>query len=272
MMGSVPDVSVYYDKYMYDRVISEYFDHSDFHNFGIWNDASDTAAQASRNLMKQLVALAPELPNRILEVGCGKGATTRELRKYWPNANITAIDISEEQLVTCRNNCPTANFILMDACDMNLESKHFDLIISVEAAFHFRSRYEFLKQARKLLAPSGRLVMQDVLYKKENELAIAAHDSDPDFLNPIALLPKVNYLAGPTEYQALLYEAGFERNHILDVTEIGPKQFYKHFLNQLFDPTRWAAYDSDLIRLRRVGARLFARQLSYCLLVQADLY
>jgi MPBQ/MSBQ methyltransferase len=263
-----PNVSSYYDRFMYDEVISNYFDHSDYYNFGMWRDTTAAPKDACRALMAELVALAPPHPARVLEVGCGKGATTRELRAHWPEAEITAIDVSEIQLETCRRNCPDASFMLMNACEMTFEDSSFDIVISVEAAFHFPSRRAFLEHTRRVLAPSGRVVLQDVLYVRQ-DAAINRPRASQNVLDPSALLPPENHLEGPEAYESLLREVGFERARIVDVTADGPRRFYEHLLAHLTDRKTWKGYDPDHIRRLRIGARLFARQLKYCVLVSA---
>jgi trans-aconitate methyltransferase len=254
---------------MYDPVINEYFGGSDFYNFGLWRNETENARDASRVLIKELVGLSPPNPARVLEVGCGKGATTRELRAHWPRAEITGIDVSETQLQTCRHNCPDASFALMDACAMTFPNSSFDLVISVEAAFHFPSRWIFLAHARRVLAPGGCLVMQDVLHRKSERTWRTAGEVNENVLDPAEVLPPENYLSGPEDYQALMHAVGLERCWITDVTEEGPHRFYRHFLSHLSDREAWNGYDPEHVRLLRVGARLFARQVTYCLLIRA---
>ena len=57
-----PKVSTYYDQFMYDGVIDDYFGHSDFYNFGIWRDGTDAPSDACRALIAELVALDPRIP------------------------------------------------------------------------------------------------------------------------------------------------------------------------------------------------------------------
>ena len=179
--------------------------------------------------------------------------------------------MSEIQLETCRQNCPDASFMLMDACEMAFEDSSFDMVISVEAAFHFPSRRKFLEHTRRVLASGGRVVLQDVLYLNQDATPWRPPgNSSQNVLDPVALIPPKNHLSGPEDYEALLHDVGFERCRIVDVTAEGPRRFYEHFLTHLADRETWDRYDPDHIRLLRIGARLFARQLNYCVLVSAD--
>jgi len=260
---------LYYDRFMFDEVIDEYYGHCDFHNFGLWSQGVDSPAAACRELVSKLVSLSPRTPRRLLEVGCGKGATTRELRSHWPSAEIVAIDVSEKQLYTCRQNCPTATFQLMDACAMDFRDCSFDLVISVEAAFHFQSRRKFFADARRVLKPGGGLLLQDVLHHKHDDPSQHSEAPSDVILDPGKIIPSENYLAGPDNYKGQLMEAGFDVIKIIDVTEEGPRRFYEDFIKHLSNRERWQGFNSDHVRSLRIGARLFARRIHFCLLVYA---
>jgi len=45
---------------------------------------------------------------RVLEIGCGFGRITRLLAETWPDASITALDLSPEQLANARRHCDGA--------------------------------------------------------------------------------------------------------------------------------------------------------------------
>lgn len=283
--SSEANVRNYYDEFMYDRVIEEYFGRSGFHNLGLWDSDTDTAVEACRALIAELITLSPPHPNTVLEVGCGRGATTKEFCAGWPQARITAIDVSEIQIEACMKNCPKATVKQMDACNMTFAESSFDLVISVEAAFQFPSRKRFLENALRVLKPGGRLVLQDLLHHERVGSPIvlpdtlrqenagpwsAAGDTDKQILDPAILLPSDNYLANPTEYRDLVSAVGFENCEVIDVTAAGPRRFYPHFLKHLGDHDAWKGYDPERVRMLRVGARLFARNVSYCVLVRAE--
>src|SRR4029450_9454435 len=263
------NVRAYYDRFMFDEVIDAFYGQSDFHNFGLWDDDTRSAADASVALMNALVDLAPPNPRHVLEVGCGKGATTRALRARWPDAAITAIDVSETQLGVCRRNCPDVTFLLMDACDMTFDAARFDVVISVEAAFHFPSRQRFLTHARRVLQPHGRLMLQDVLYHQHDASRQEQSGSLEDIEEDV-IIPPENYISGPEEYSRILRDAGFARSHVIDVTDAGPVVFYQAFLRHLSELGRRAGDEGDRLRRLRLGIRIIARRISYCLLATAD--
>ncbi len=177
-------------------------DEGDFWNFGYWLDGTRNQREAGENLMERLLAFVPKKRGKILDVACGKGATTRHLLKYYRPEQVTGINISEKQLQICRENAPGCTFIKMDATELKFPEASFDNMICVEAAVHFKTREKFLRAARRVLKPGGRLVMSDAL------LSVWSPSQ-----------PAENYLAGPAEYERMCRRAGFADVKVLDATE-----------------------------------------------------
>src|SRR5262249_53155244 len=123
---------------VYDRLLevggfSAYFVHDDFWNFGYWNEDTESHLEACENLMEELLAFIPDKKGTILDVACGKGATTRYLLNYYEPGQVTGINISENQLKVCRKNAPGCTFLVMDAATMDFQDHSFDSLICVEA-------------------------------------------------------------------------------------------------------------------------------------------
>ena len=132
----------------------------------------------------------------------------------------------------------------------------FDAVLCVEAGFHFRSRLAFLQEARRILRPGGTLVMQDVLHSSPTRGA----DGHPVQAEPIA---------GCDDYAAIVAEAGFDAVEVQDVTADSGRAFYANFDAFLTESAMHDRFDEQRIRLLRVGARVFARRLSCCVVVVA---
>lgn len=209
-----PAIVQHYNRTMYDPFAAEYYGGSDFTNFGFWEPDIRTQKAACENLMEKLLAAIPEKKGTILDVACGKGATTRYLLKYYRQEQVTGINISDKQLETCRKNAPGVTFVAMNAADLRFEDNSFDNIICVEAAFHFDTREQFLKEAFRVLKPGGHLVLTDVIFKQHKARYI----------------PSANYVRDTGEYRSVLDNIGFTSVNIVDATEPCLAGFFRHVI------------------------------------------
>ena len=112
---------------------------------------------------------------------------------HYQAKDLTGINISEDQLAVCKANLPEVEFLRMDAADMTFPDQSFENIICVEAASHFFTRENYLREAYRLLKPGGRLVFSDCLMSIDSPTQ-----------------PKENYVSGRDEYAATCRRAGFD--------------------------------------------------------------
>jgi ubiquinone/menaquinone biosynthesis C-methylase UbiE len=103
-----------------------------------------------------------------------------------------------------------------DACALPFEDETFDVVLAVEAIFHFPDRRRFFEQARRVLKPTGHLALSDMLSAK----AILPWS----FL--VAHWPKSIAFFGPCDvrfswsrYRDLAKETGFAVREERDITE-----------------------------------------------------
>lgn len=156
-----------YINLMDSEVMREYYGQSGFLNVGFWDESNLTQHKASENLVEKILNPIIDIPNNILDVACGMGATTNYIQKKFPNAAVTGINISPHQIKICESRWPNLNFKLMDAVELKFPNEIFDLVISVEAAVHFDSRKNFFEEAFRVLKKGGELVLSDLTFSKK---------------------------------------------------------------------------------------------------------
>ncbi|NWG70171.1 MAG: methyltransferase domain-containing protein [Parvularculaceae bacterium] len=194
---------------LYDRqelsragVAAGFYEGSDWLNFGYWRSDTKNIVEACENLVDEILALVPLARGLILDVGCGKGLTARRLLNHFDAADIFGINISREHLIKCEVNAPGCTFLEMDAAQMQFPDESFEHVISVEAAFHFRTRSKFFEEAFRVLRSGGSLMLSDILTDANT------HHQPPE-----------NRIGDIESYKDLYAAAGFSKVRVIDVTE-----------------------------------------------------
>jgi tocopherol O-methyltransferase len=161
------------------RRITEFYDFVSPHfhalwgahlHHGYWIRGDETKELAQIQLIERLAHVARIQPgSRILDVGCGTGASSIYLAKHY-KAEVTGITISPIQVDMARKAAAAegvnATFLLMDAEAMRFENM-FDVIWSIESISHYQDIGNFFASAAKLLPPGGKTAIID-WFEKEN--------------------------------------------------------------------------------------------------------
>lgn len=95
--------------------------------------------------------------DHILEVGCGGG----HVLQLFPTAQLTGVDVSGEMLAKARRNLRTYQVTLLKGQlhQLDLPEASFDTIICTEVLEHTVSPAAVLDHIRRLVRPSGRVVI-----------------------------------------------------------------------------------------------------------------
>jgi SAM-dependent methyltransferase len=138
-------------------------------NLGRWQGpgTEDEAEAACRRLV-QTVAAALPTGGVILDAGNGLGAQDPLIAEQVRPARLLAVNITEWQLAAGRDRLreATAAPVAGDAARLPVTDAAVDGIISVEAAFHFRSRAEFFAECARVLRPGGVLTTSDIAVQR----------------------------------------------------------------------------------------------------------
>lgn len=101
---------------------------------------------------------------KILEVGCGEGAVTERLRTAYPNAEITAIDITPRIGRLYRGSRRGVEFIQSDVQEIaKKDPGHYDFVVLSDVLHHVpvEIRQDLLNSIRSALAPKGTFIFKD---------------------------------------------------------------------------------------------------------------
>ena len=105
-------------------------------------------------------------PKRILDLGCGTGNLTDQMFKKYPEAEIDALDISEEILNESRKrftHTPNIRYIQADFKSLHLPPGSYDLVMSSIAIHHIEDteKIKLYKEVFQALSPGGIFIFAD---------------------------------------------------------------------------------------------------------------
>lgn len=110
----------------------------------------DRFAEAYRTLF----ALDDSKPIKILEIGCGPGALAGALHRWYPHAELTAIDRDSEFIRFANEHEPGILFLEGDATALPFEAETFDVTISHTVSEHIKPSL-FYGEQHRVLKPGG---------------------------------------------------------------------------------------------------------------------
>lgn len=118
---------------------------------------------------------------KILEIGCGPGALAESLDRWYPNAEVSAMDRDSNFIEFAKKKASHIQFLEGDATALPFENESFDVTISNTVAEHiepskfYGEQYRVLKEngvclvlsARKGITISAPCIMEESEFEKE---------------------------------------------------------------------------------------------------------
>ena len=128
-----------------------------------WTDYQEHQDQLLRPVSDRLiVAAAPKPGDRVIDVGCGCGATTIDFAaRVGPGGEVLGLDLSEPMLARARQRAPQnlpVRLELADATIYDFEPDGADLVVSRFGVMFFADPARSFANLRRGLKPGGRLV------------------------------------------------------------------------------------------------------------------
>ncbi len=177
-------------------------------NLGWW-DGATTFDDACDALAEQ-VGLAAGMTegDTVLDLGFGFGDQDEYwLRRFRP-ARIVGLNVTPLHVEVARRRFPDPRleFRLGSATAIPLQERSVDRVTALECAFHFATRADFFRQARRVLRPGGGLATTDILPCPGPHPLVARLTAR--VLRAVFQVPPDNWY-GADAYRRELVEAGF---------------------------------------------------------------
>jgi ubiquinone/menaquinone biosynthesis C-methylase UbiE len=143
----------------------------------LWKDGSRQGdAKLRQSYHDILKAQIPNIPQTVMDMGCGVGMSTFALQELYPQAEITGLDLSpyflavaeyrsqQRQANISPNTNPKINWVHEKAESTNLKDASFDLV-SIFLMCHELPQSptrQIFAEAKRLLRPGGHLAIMDM--------------------------------------------------------------------------------------------------------------
>lgn len=188
-------------------------------HYGFFDEQHRRHGDALVNMNRVLARMARIGPgDRVLDAGCGIGGSTIWLAVEL-GADVTGINIHRTQVekartLARRNNIENrARFVLGDFSDTAFSDGSFDVVWGLESACYAEDKKKFLREAKRILRPGGRIVIADGFIKKDN-LSDREKTDMERWLGGWAV-PNLSDVEG---FRRDLEEVGFRNIHYSDIT------------------------------------------------------
>jgi SAM-dependent methyltransferase len=195
----------------------------------IWAASADlyeTRGAGHRRVLLQAAAVASG--ERVLDVGCGNGASTRDAARMAEPGEVVGIDLSTAMLANARVRSAAAGltnvtFVHGDAQVHDFEPESFDVIMSNAGAMFFDDKVAAFTNLRRALRPGGRIALMAWQRLEDNEWLTVLREAlamGRDLLPPAVGMPGPFGLADRDQVRAVLSETGFTDVEFGDVREL----------------------------------------------------
>ncbi len=191
-----------------------------------WTEHDARFDASVRAYNPRLFAAAGIIPgDRVLDVGCGTGWTTREAARLAWAGTVTGIDLSTRMLERARRRSAVeqlanVDFLRADAQDHPFPAGSFDVAISRTGTMFFADPIAAFANIRRALAPNGRIALMAWRGFADNEWIVAVNEAlavgrpvtppPPDVPSPFAF-------ADGDRVTHILDAAGFGAVNLVDV-------------------------------------------------------
>jgi cyclopropane fatty-acyl-phospholipid synthase-like methyltransferase len=228
--------------------IAEYYDRTQIHyqrawdlnhslamHYGYTDDEVRDFRPSLANMNRQMAHYAEiKAGERVLDAGCGVGGSAIFLAKSL-GCEVSGISLSEAQIKQAQQNAMThqvedlLSFSYQDFTQTTFSDASFDVIWGLESIVHQKDKSAFLREAKRILKPGGRIILGEyikvprVLNAKEEALL-------NKWLEAWAVAP----LARLTDFAESVRELGFTAMRSDNITKNIRQSSWRMFYGSFF--------------------------------------
>jgi SAM-dependent methyltransferase len=184
-----------------------------------WTRFADEYDLCVRSIWGRFLESDPIAPtDRVLDIGCGSGQSTRDAARLATDGSALGVDLSESMLAEARRRAgvegvTNVEFLRADVQVHPFATATFDLAISRFGSMFFSDRPGAFANIASALRPGGRMALLAWQATAGNEWIMVARESmaaGRDLPMPAPGAPGPAALADPDDVEVLLRGVGFE--------------------------------------------------------------
>ena len=215
--------------------------HDGYLNFGFWEDGVTDYVAAAENLVWHLAKLCGvSADSRVLDVACGMGTQDIFIYRQFRPEQIDGLDVTWKHIEHGRRRARLADcedrvhFHHGTAIDLPFSEGAFSQVISIEGPVHFNTREQFMREAFRVLKPSGVLGLSDYVMKRPPKTLLERILIES--ARRLWKIPREN-VDSTANYKMKLERSGF---HNVKVEEVGEQVIPGYYYEQMRPETRKA--------------------------------
>lgn len=144
-------------------------------------------------------------PKRIVDLGCGPGNSTAQLKKRFPTAEILGVDSSPNMIEKAKTDYPELEFEVLDVNgDLSAFNGQFDVVFSNACLQWLPDHQTLLPKLMKLLKKGGELAVQMPENKDERLFQIVDEVAEDKKWGFDTNISEGNIIPAPSEYFDIL--------------------------------------------------------------------
>lgn len=157
-------------------------------NYKEYGFADESESHMHKHFMPLVLKLAESFKpgTRVLDVGCGNGASCVEFQKL--GCTVVGVDLSQQGIEIARRACPAGRFEVVAANEeilKNLNEPPFDIVISTEVVEHLYDPRAYARGCISALRDGGRFICTTPYHGYLKNLALSIAGKWDAHANPL---------------------------------------------------------------------------------------
>ena len=180
----------------------------------------------NRAFVERLIELGAG--GRVLDIGCGPGQVALRIAERIPASEVLGIDLARHMLTVAERNraasevAARVRFELADAKGLPYPDGAFDTVCSNTILHHIPDPEPFLREAGRVLAPGGALLIRDLFRPRDAaavEALVAEHAADANPTQRELFRASLCAALTPSELEELARRAGLDGARVVVDTD-----------------------------------------------------